>query len=770
MRTSSRALLSLSVLSLSLLPRAASADAPAPAPAPGVPEAAPPAEGAAPVPAQSGAEAPSEGAAQAAEGSQAEPPQPIDVSVAGTRVKETSGSAHVVRAKQLERFEYDDPHQVLLGVPGVYVRGEDGYGLRPNIGMRGALSDRSKKITLMEDGVLLGPAPYSAPAAYYFPMITRMNAVRVVKGPSTIVYGPHTVAGAIDMVTAPIPSGRRTMIDAAFGQYLYRKVHLRQSFADETRGVLVEGVHVGTAGFKQLDGGGDTGFSRTELMAKGLWSLGTVDTLFHDVELKVGYSGEVSNETYLGLTDADFRATPYRRYAASALDHMEWHRTQIAVTHRATDGAGLTIQTTAYRHDLHRIWRKVNAFGGASIAGVLADPTSPRNAVYHGVLTGEIPASTSDEQILIGPNDRTYVSQGIQTTVRWRPVTGPVSHRIEVGTRIHQDSIRRLHTQDGFHLEGGQLVPAGGTTEVTADNEASTTALAAHVIDAATWERLTLTAGVRVESIHGVLRDHLTGRTDGLIQQVVLPGGGAFVALPYDLGVFAGVYQGFSPVPPGQSSAVRPEKSVNYEGGLRFSPKRLRAEVIGFYNDYTNLSNVCTISTGCVQENLDQQFDGGRAAVYGVEAYLESEWRPRRGLLIPGRLAYTYTEARFLSAFSSSDPIFGDVEENDEIPYVPRHQLSASVGVEMDRWAANVAGTYVGAMRELAGQGAPAAGEATDASFVLDASASVKPLSFLTVYLQGRNLTNQAFIVSRRPFGARPGAPLSVQGGVKVDF
>jgi Fe(3+) dicitrate transport protein len=700
----------------------------------------------------------------------AEPPPPIDVSVVGTRVRETSGSAHVVQAKQLERFEEDDPHRVLLGVPGVYVRGEDGYGLRPNIGMRGALSDRSKKITLMEDGVLLGPAPYSAPAAYYFPLVTRMNAVRVVKGPSTIVHGPHTVAGAIDMVTAPIPAGHKTMLDVSLGQYLYRKVHLRQSFADETRGVLVEGVHVGTAGFKELSGGGDTGFSRNEFMAKGLWSLGTADTLFHDITLKAGYSDEVSNETYLGLSDADFRDTPYRRYAASALDRMEWHRTQIALTHSVTNGAGLTLQTTAYRHDFHRIWRKVNAFAGTAIASVLADPTSPRNAVYYGVLTGAIPASTNDERILIGPNDRTFVSQGVQTVLKWNPVTGPVSHRIELGARLHHDSIRRVHTQDAFTLEDGSLVAASSPTELTADNEASTVALAVHAIDAATWGPLTVTAGVRAESIHGVLQDSLTGRTEGLIQQVLLPGGGAFFALPHELGVFAGVSQGFSPIPPGQSSIVHPEKSLNYEGGVRFSPKRFRAEIIGFYNDYTNLSNVCTLSTGCIEENLDQQFDGGRAAVYGVEAYVESEWKTRGNLAIPGRLAYTFTEARFASSFASSDPIFGDVAKNDVIPYIPQHQLRASIGVEMERWAVNVGATFTSSMREIAGQGDPAPGEATDASFALDASVSAKPRPFLNLYVTGRNLTNQASIVSRRPFGARPSAPISVQGGFKLDF
>lgn len=750
---SSRALLALSALTLALWGRTARADEPAP---PVDPNGTP-----------AGGEAPKE------------PPPPVEVSVAGTRVKETSGSAHVVRAKQLERFEYDDPHQVLLSVPGVYVRGEDGYGLRPNIGMRGALSDRSKKITLMEDGVLLGPAPYSAPAAYYFPLITRMNAVRVVKGPSTIVYGPHTVAGAIDMVTAPIPPDRKTMVDVAVGQYLYRKVHLRQSFADETRGILVEGVHIGTTGFKELDGGGDTGFSRNEFMAKGRWSLGTVDTLFHDVELKLGYSGESSNETYLGLTDADFRATPYRRYAASRLDHMEWHRTQVTLTHRVTDGKALTVETTAYRHDLHRVWRKVNSFGGVPIADVLADPTSPRNAVYYGVLTGAIPASTSDELLLIGPNDRTFVSQGIQTTLKWKPTTGPISHRIEIGTRLHHDSIKRVHTQGAFTLEGTTPVAVGSNgltgTELSADNEASTVALAAHAIDAATWGPLTVTAGVRVESIRGVLHEKPSAtvpaeRISGLLQQVVLPGGGAYLALPYDLGVFAGVYQGFSPIPPGQSTVVRPEKSVNYEGGVRFSPKRFRAEVIGFYNDYTNLSNVCTLSSGCVEENVDQQSDGGSTAVYGIEAYVESEWKPRRDITIPGRLAYTYTEARFRTTFVSTDPIFQDVVADDLVPYIPPHQLTASLGVEMERWAVNLGATYMSPMREVAGQGPLVKEQATDESFVLDASVSAKPLSWLTLYLNGRNLTNQAYIVSRRPYGARPGAPISIQGGAKLEF
>ncbi|MFW6053620.1 MAG: TonB-dependent receptor plug domain-containing protein, partial [Persicimonas sp.] len=96
------------------------------------------------------------------------------VEVQAERMRNVGGVAHELDEEELERLEYDDPHDILLQVPGVYVRTEDGFGLRPNIGMRGANSERSKKVTLMEDGILFGPAPYSAPAAYYFPIVNRM--------------------------------------------------------------------------------------------------------------------------------------------------------------------------------------------------------------------------------------------------------------------------------------------------------------------------------------------------------------------------------------------------------------------------------------------------------------------------------------------------------------------------------------------------------------------------------------------------------------------
>ena len=114
-----------------------------------------------------------------------------------------AGSGIQIGQELIEKQSYTDLNQVISMAPGVYVREEDGYGLRPNIGIRGATAERSQKITIMEDGVLIAPAPYSAPAAYYITNAARLHALEVLKGPASIQFGPHTVGGAVNLVTRP---------------------------------------------------------------------------------------------------------------------------------------------------------------------------------------------------------------------------------------------------------------------------------------------------------------------------------------------------------------------------------------------------------------------------------------------------------------------------------------------------------------------------------------------------------------------------------------
>ncbi len=762
---------------------------PAGPPAGPTPPEAPPGEGPAGPPPSAAEAAPdaSAPAEPAPDATPAPPPAPDEVTVAGTRLARTAGSAHVIKRKQLERFEYDDAHQILLAVPGVYVRGEDGLGLRPNIGIRGAASDRSKKVTLMEDGVLFAPAPYSAPAAYYFPVMTRMTGVRVIKGPAAISYGPQTVGGAVDLLTRPIPGARQGYADVAAGEYGYRKAHFGYGASDEQSGFLVEGVHLANDGFKALDGGGDTGFVRNEWMLKASHVLDPRARVRHEFSAKLGYSDERSNETYLGLTDADFRANPNRRYVASKLDNMRWHRTQVQVSHKVDFTPRFGLTTTAYRHDLDRVWYRVNGLQGAAIGEVLADPTGT-NQAYADILRGDYdaagqaatPGQRSQYALLLARNARAFVSQGVQTVAHFEARTGPVAQRLEYGLRLHQDEIDRRHTEDGYLLrEGGEFVADGLAPKVTADNRDATVALALHAVDAIEWGRLTLTPGVRVELLQSRSRLRPAppsvqdpagrpGAVAGAAHQVVLPGAGAYVELTRELGALAGAYRGFSP--PGAGSQQKPEDSINYEAGLRYSRARARAELIGFYNDYRNLTTPCGFSAGCDDQSVDAIYSAGRARIYGFEAFAEIEPRLGGGLALPARAAYTLTRTEFLNDAEQPDPVNGQYKKGDEMPYVPRHQLSASVGVEGRAWGLNLAATYVSPMLETSGRlPAPGAGQ-TDEYFLLDASGSYRLFKGLSVYVNGRNLLNNEYLIARRPFGARPGAPRWLQAGLKAEF
>ena len=64
-------------------------------------------------------------------------------------VADVPGSAHVIDTEELQTFVNSDILRVLRTVPGVYIQEEEGFGLRPNIGIRGSGLDRSARIALL---------------------------------------------------------------------------------------------------------------------------------------------------------------------------------------------------------------------------------------------------------------------------------------------------------------------------------------------------------------------------------------------------------------------------------------------------------------------------------------------------------------------------------------------------------------------------------------------------------------------------------------------
>ena len=213
---------------------------------------------------------------------------------------------------------------------------------------------------------------------------------------------------------------------------------------------------------------------------------------------------------------------------------------------------------------------------------------------------------------------------------------------------------------------------------------------------------LRLSPGLRVESIRTELTDR--GGNGGLVENdalVFVPGVGAWVSLGEHWGLLGGVHQGFSPLAPGSNAQAKPEKSTNYEVGTRWQYSKVRGELIGFFNDYNNLVGTCTQSAGCAEEDIDEQFNAGRAHILGAEAVIGTATGLGFGYALNVDVTYTWTKARFKSDFDSSFSQWGSVKEGDILPYVPEHQASVRVGVQDKTTGVTVTTTHVGEMRML---------------------------------------------------------------------
>ncbi|MEP2650481.1 MAG: TonB-dependent receptor [Paraglaciecola sp.] len=695
-------------------------------------------------------------------------------------LSKSAGSVTFISETELEKFEYDDIARILATIPGVNVRQEDGYGLRPNIGFRGVTPERSKKINIMEDGVLISPAPYSAPAAYYFPMTSRMTAVEVTKGPSTIKYGPNTVAGAINLVTRQVPVGREAGLDVSLGSDGYGKAHGYFGDNIDDFGYLVEGIHLRADGFKELDGGGNTGFDKSDVMAKFNYQLDG-DDYQQVLELKLSHASETSDETYLGLTDDDFDKNPYRRYAASQLDVMEWEHQQVQFSHHI-EFENFNATTKVYRNDFERAWFKLNGFGSSqggsipTLQQILTNPTDEQNQVYYQVLTGQAD-STLREIIVLGTNDREYYSQGLQIDMTWDMSLFGFSHQLASGIRYHEDEIERNHIEDNFLMRSGLLQSTGEATVATATNTEQTEAISVYLQDTLTLDDLTVTAGLRGELIDSYFKNRSPQREQDFQYKTTrlwLPSISAYYGINDNSGVFGGVHQGFVPTSPIQSVDIKIEKSINYELGWRYEANGNKAEVVGFFSDYSNLKESCSISAGC---DTDVEFNAGAVDIYGIEASFSDNFEINKQYSVPLAIVYTHTQSSFKETFYSDFEQWGFVTAGDSLPYLAKNMLSISLGLTAENWQVAMLVNYTDEMPEVAQtaltgdiRDSTLAGLHTESTLVVDMSASYELNHNSQFYMKLDNLLDSTDIVSRRPFGARPSKPRQVSIGYKYRF
>ncbi len=703
--------------------------------------------------------------------------QQVFITGGASEIRVLPGSATLIDQMALEQFEYTDIHRVLNEVPGINLQEEDGYGLRPNIGMRGSSPERSKKITIMEDGILSGPAPYSAPAAYYFPNVSRMSAVEVFKGPSAIQYGPATVAGAVNLVSRAIPYSPEGEIDAQLGSYEFKRLNAYYGAQQGNLGYLVEALHAATTGFKELDDTEfddlGTGFERNDLSIKTSYDLN--GEYRQRLTLKLGYADEQSNETYVGLTKSDFDVDPYRRYAGSSLDNMQWEHSQLQLTHVFEPSLTSTVTTDIYRNEFSRDWFKLNGFvDGTSIEDVLSSPDT--NITRYQILTGTTQSTAASERLFIGNNGRDFISQGIQSKLNADAIAFGLSHQIEVGVRLHMDEIKRNHTEQSYDMtSSGLQVTSGSSLNTTKINKGEATALAIYIKDDVQIASSTISLGLRSETIETSLTDTTTGTEEVVeaTENVLVPGIGVFTQLSENFGILGGVHKGYVATAPGQEGDIDPEESINFEAGFRLSGE-YNVEVVAYLNDYSNLKESCSASNGCSTAQLDSEFNGGEVLVYGLESNLKTEIQVSSGFTLPLSVTYTFTKTEFENSFVDQSGVFktkGEtVEIGDELAYVPTHRLNVKAGLQAEKWQLMLSGLYQGEMRNDAGQGSISDDDKIEAYLVLDLAANYHVLEELQLYATVDNVLGKEYLVSAQPMGYRPGKPTAVHLGAKYKF
>lgn len=690
-----------------------------------------------------------------------------EVLVIGTKedARKVAGSGSVIDKEDLDRQDQTDLNQILASVPGLYFREEDGYGLRPNIGIRGATTDRSQKITMMEDGVLIGPAPYSAPAAYYVPNVARMSAVEVLKGPSAIKYGPHTVGGAINFVTADVPDEPQGEVDLSYGSDAYAKMEGFVAKPIGNVGVLVDFLRYQTDGFKQLDMGGDSGFERNDINVKLKWQPQT--DLQQVLTFKLGFADEDSDETYLGLTDEDFSSNPDRRYRASSLDNFSSKHRLMQVNYGVKINEGLQINVKAYRNEFERAWNKFDGFlSGTATQKILANPQFYSNQYL--VLTGGVDSTGSAaDTIDVTNNDRKFMSSGIQFSMNIDHQLFGVDQTLSSGIRYHYDEVDREHKQRGYLMRSSQLVFDGATRDPKVFNHAETDAYSVYLSNEFQFERLQVTLGVRHEDISGSVDNLLISVESSNDQQETSPGVSVFFPWNDSFSLVAGVHRGFSPAGPG-SSGVKAEESVNYEAGLRFQRGELFAEAIGFFSDYSNLLGRCRISDFDCQPG--DEFSGGAVEIYGLETMLDYSMPIGEELSFSVNGSYTYTYSEFQDSFLSTFSQFGIVSAGDELPYLPEHMANIDARLTNSRWELSASIKYQSEMREVPGSNSIKSDIHAEDYTVLDLGVTWFISEPLSLQLLARNAADDRAIVSHRPFGARPNLPRTLILRAKYTF
>jgi Fe(3+) dicitrate transport protein len=682
------------------------------------------------------------------------------VTVVGTRIAGSAetrtrlpGSTDVLDREDLEMSVAFNVNEALRKSTGVVVREEEGFALRPNIGIRGLNPTRSTKTLLLEDGLFLTYAPYGDNASYYHPPIERFESVEVLKGSGQIVYGPVTVGGIVNYLTPDPPEEASGSVRLLGGNRGLASGRGTFGGSIGRTSALVEGLR------KQGDGARDNmNFEVDD------WNLKVVSRLSaaHHVTFKGSVYREDSRITYSGLTRAEYEADPFQNPFVN--DGFESLRRAASIKHSRASGRTL-LTTHAYVSDFHRDWWRQSS-NSAQRPNDSADPNC-------GGMANLLTTCGNEGRL------RDYVHFGLEPRIRRTHTLFGRPFDLDVGARIHFEEQERLQVNGG-----SPRARAGVTVE---NNRRENRALSTFAQERVRLGAFTATAGARFESIHYERTNRLANAGVGVTGEARVdqwvPGVGVSWEKNARFNLFAGLHRGFAPPrtedvvsQTGGAVDLDAEKSWSFEVGARTAPlPGLRADVTFFRSDYENQIVPASVAGG-VGATLT---NGGATLHQGFEAAVRFDsgtfFDSSHNLFARASLT-AVTTARVEGERTSAVSGFGAVSvSGNRLPYAPETLLTAAFGYRHARGlSAQVEGVYVSSQFADDLNTAPVSQDGQrgliPSSLVWNASVIFSPpAGRFSVFATVKNALDRV-VVADRSRGTIPGMPRSVQAGASARF
>lgn len=659
------------------------------------------------------------------------------VTIVGTRedAQLIPGAVDVITLEELDLQRPFTANEALRRAPGVNVRDEEGFGLRPNIGIRGLNPTRSTKITLLEDGLPLAYAPYGDNASYFHPPIERYRGIEVLRGTNALAYGPQTIGGVINYLTPDAPEDFSGFLQFGGGSRDYFNGHARVG----GEGFLADYVRKQGQGARDnLDHAiDDLNFKYTTTLSKA-----------HSLKLRLNLYQEDSTVTYSGLTAAELERLG-ARYNPFENDGFDIVRQGASLSHRWSPSAALKLDTSVYYGAFDRDWWRQSS---STTDGQCGSAFTARRLAGLAV---DVAACASAQGRL-----RRYEFHGIESRLHHDNAFG----QLTVGAKRHvEEQVRRQINSDGPQTRNGRLVE---------HNLRDTDAVALFVTQRFDFGRFTVTPILRHERIDAERADRLTGLSGTTRVTETLPGIGVTWRIDGALTAFAGVHEGFSPprvedliAGGGTATEVDAESSTNFEMGLRGEPlDGVRFQLAYFRNDFDNLIAVGSIAGGGTP--LSQ----GEALFAGLEA--SSSIDLPSGVF--GNVALTWLDrAEQSTAFRNVANGAAVGVAGNRQPYSPEYTATVALGfargpvsVQVDiqhlsEQFADFANTVAGSADGQRG--------VIDAHTIVGATLNYRHDDLWQGFLTVKNLTDRVYIVDRTR-GIQLGMPRLVQAGVRVNF